>query len=457
MKSTSTPTLEQLSSSIGGSSDDELTDRLRAIELEQRRLEAELALVVAESARRELHRDERHRSIASWLRSHTNWSGAQTSRRRRAAKLATTVPTAVRALFDGRIGVAQFDELARARANPRCGDRLVDHADLLVEHCEQLSFEQSRVCVRRWEALADEDGAERDRDGSVEQRTALVGTLGQGVVVSATGGSPLEAEEMTLIFDRFVDHEFQLDCAERTERYGPDAPTGLLARTDAQRRFDAMLALFRSAAGAEGSPVAAASIVLNVIVDELSHRDALARHGLGLPVDDDELAAQIDRRRETATGTPLLPDDLVRISFGHHMRTVVLSSSGVVVDWGRKRRLFSGPAREAAMLAALQCTRPGCPIHGRHCEVDHLQEWCAGGPTDQANAGRICKHDNRAKHLLGITVRRTPDGYLNWYRRDGSYIGPVGRQRHPDEQEITQRIRDRVAALSELRQRRSRL
>ena len=62
-------------------------------------------------------------------------------------------------------------------------------------------------------------------------------------------------------------------------------------------------------------------------------------------------------------------------------------------------------------------------------------------------AGPACQHDNRAKHALGMKVRRTPDGYLNWHRRDGTFIAPVGRRRHPDEQEIDDLIRQRAASL----------
>lgn len=447
MRTAAANMIETLSTTVVGLGDAELTDRLRAIELEQRRLEAELALVVAEAERRQLHRNDRHRSLGSWLRSHTNWSGFQTTRRRRAARLVTTVPAAGAALHDGHIGIAQFDELARARANPRCGDRLVDHADRLLEWCEQLSYDEFCVCVRRWEALADEDGANRDRDASVEGRTAFVGPLGQGVVISASGGSPLEAEEMTAIFERFVDAEFCRDCDERTERHGPDAPTDLLPRTDGQRRFDALVNVFRSAGLADGSPVRRNPVVLDVISDEFSYLEALSRHGLALPPEPSPRHDLLDRRRETASGTPLLPDDLIAIALDEHVRGLVVNSAGVVIDYGRTHRLFSGPAREAALLTATRCSRNGCSLPARYCQVDHMDGWVGGGRTDQANAAPTCQHDNRAKHELGLVVRRTPEGYLNWYRRDGSYLGPVGRRRLPDEYEIERRIRERIAAL----------
>ena len=357
------------------------------------------------------------------------------------------MPEAGEALHRGEIGVAQFDELARVRANPRCGDQLADAADLLLEQCEQLSFEAARTCIRSWESMADSDGSHRDRNASVEGRRAFVGTDGVGVVISASGGTPLQAEEMRAIFDRFVDAEFERDRAERDRLHGPDAPRDLLPRTDAQRRFDAFLAMTRSAAGAEGSPVAAAPVVLNVAVDYLTFRNDLASHGLvRMPDDDDRCEADLPRR-QTANGTPLLPDDIVVAALDGHVRRVVVDSAGVVVDWGRKRRLFTGPAREAAMFAASGCVRPGCLVHKRFNQVDQLDGWDDGGETNQRNAGPACQHDNRAKHALGITVRRTPEGYLNWHRRDGTFVAPVGRRRFPDEQEIHSLIRKRFEAL----------
>ena len=85
------------------------------------------------------------------------------------------MPVAAQALAAGRIGVEQAEALAKARANPRCGDLLVESAELLVEWCEQLSFDEARICIKRWEALADEDGAHRNRAADEENRRAFVG------------------------------------------------------------------------------------------------------------------------------------------------------------------------------------------------------------------------------------------------------------------------------------------
>jgi hypothetical protein len=129
-----------------------------------------------------------------------------------------------------------------------------------------------------------------------------------------------------------------------------------------------------------------------------------------------------------------------------HIRHVVVDSAGTVTNWGRQRRLFTGAAREAALFRVRRCERIGCAVPRRGCQVDHRQSWHHGGRTDLDNADGCCSHDNRAKHELGIVVKRSPNGYLNWHRRDGTYLGPVGRRRYPDDAELAARARRRLAA-----------
>ena len=142
-----------------------LTDEFRRLELERRRIDAEMAATVAEGQRRSIHVVDHHHSMTGWLRANANYSGAQCTRVRRLARLVDDLPEVGEALHVGRIGTAQADELARARANPRCGDQLVDSIDVLLEQAEQLNFDTPRTCLKRWEILADLDGAHADRRG----------------------------------------------------------------------------------------------------------------------------------------------------------------------------------------------------------------------------------------------------------------------------------------------------
>jgi hypothetical protein len=69
-------------------------------------------------------------------------------------------------------GVAQSHELARALANPRCGSELVGVADVMVDNATKLSHHEFRLTVRRWEMLADMDGAHRTAEAAHEGRRA---------------------------------------------------------------------------------------------------------------------------------------------------------------------------------------------------------------------------------------------------------------------------------------------
>jgi hypothetical protein len=429
--------------------DDELTARFRELELELRRREAEMAAVVAEADRRGLPRADGHRGIGNWMRAHANWSGAQVARRRRLARLVATVPGAAAALEEGRIGVAQADELARVRSNPRCGDRLAEDPELVelfVEQCEHLSFDDARTCLRRWESLADLDGAHRDRAANEERRGAHVIADHDGLTISASGGSSVVACEVESIFGHFVELEFRRDLAVRTAAHGPDAPASLLPRTAAQRRHDAFVTMARAAvANPDHAP--AVPLTVNLVADPYTFMSSLADHGLAATPAPDAVPPPTRHRCETAGGAVVAADELVRAALTGHIRRVVTDSAGVVVDAGRKRRLFSGAMRDVARLLARRCQYPGCTVPVRATEIDHLAEWHEDGHTVLGNAGIGCGAHNRRKHRERWHASRTELGTLEWRRADGSRVAPVGRRRLPDHDEVDRRARERLHRL----------
>lgn len=169
--------------------------------------------------------------------------------------------------------------------------------------------------------------------------------------------------ELLRIFQQFVDAEFVEDVAARTAEFGPDAPASMLPRTDAQRRFDALTELFRAAALAPADGVAPTPVV-NVLVGLRTLERILARRGMG--VEPEACLSGVGRR-------------------------VVIDSASVVIDAGRKRRLFTGVAREVALLLWHRCVHLGCAVPADQCEVDHMDEWDGdGGGTDQVNARPRC-------------------------------------------------------------------
>ena len=110
-------------------------------------------------------------------------------------------------------------------------------ASTLLRHAEHLAFDDFRVVTRRWETLADLDGAERNDEISHDRRSASVIDTDRSVSLRATGGTGMVTAELIGIFQQFVDAEFAKDVAVRTAAFGPDAPASKLPRTDAQRRY----------------------------------------------------------------------------------------------------------------------------------------------------------------------------------------------------------------------------
>ena len=409
--------------------DDELLDdRVRKLELHRRRVVAEQALAIAAAESRGLHTVDGHHSMNSYLRATLNCSTPEALQWRRLAKLLDTVPGASDALAQGRIGTAQAHELARVRANLRCGERLVEVKALLLEQAESLEFDDFRTCVRRWEMLADEDGAHKDRERSVESRNASALPSGAGVDLRASGGDAVTAAEMIAILNAFTQAEFDKDQAARLAEFGADAAGQPFARTGSQRRFDAVTEIFRRAANAPDVSGRRASVTVNLIVDEHTYTESLVVHGLApaSALDDVVEPGPGQRRCETSAGTPVHPDDVLTATIHGHIRRIVLDGAGVVTNMGRRRRLFTGAAREAAQLSARRCSRRGCTVPAELCDIDHVHEHAKGGATDTINGDPACGGHNRQKNRGYTTVRDPRTGRVVHYRPDGTPMKPAG-------------------------------
>ena len=127
-------------------------------------------------------------------------------------------------------------------------------------------------------------------------------------------------------------------------------------------------------------------------------------------------------RCETADGTPVDPHDMIVAATIGQVRRVVLDSAGVVVNMGRKQRLFTGALRDAVMMHSRWCTCPGCRVAAAHCEADHVLPWANAGPTNSINGGPMCSHHNRWK-ATGYKTWRDLQGHWHHYRPDGTEIG----------------------------------
>ena len=161
---------------------------------------------------------------------------------------------------------------------------------------------------------------------------------------------------------------------------------------------------------------------MNIVVDQQTfeeHVRAAASGTTPTPPDSNDFS----RRCETVAGVPVDPFTALAAALVGHVRRVVMNAQGVVIDMGRKERLYRGSARIAALLQRLRCTWPGCGRSTR-IHIDHLLEWQEHGRTDQVNAGPECQPHNVIKSQ-GYRVTRDEEGRWHTYRPDGTEITPV--------------------------------
>ena len=434
--------------------DAEVRDRIRANELKRRELDAEMATLVSVADQRGLYsRLDGHRSMASFLRAEINCSTSEAATWRSLGRTVNELDGVGEAWMSGRFGRVQAKKIAEARSNRRVSDVLGPFVPIFIEQAEILESADFLKLVDSTVKRLDADGSHDARDDAIEHRDARVSAVGDGVVISASGGDPVTAVELEQILERFSDNEYAKDVAANKKLWGDDAHLHELPRTAGQRRHDAIVAIFRAAV-ASGESGEAAALVLNIVCDantwaEISHEAGLAAGtnlagkavdpftGLERPEDLlDELTADptsiLDRRCETDTGVEVHAHDVLRAAVSGHARRVVVDSAGTVIDMGRRSRLYTGSAREAAKLLVTRCQHPGCRMPARFSQVDHADEWVADdGRTDQVNAGIECASHNVEKHRQRWRTRRATNGITYTIREDGTIMLPVG-AREPD-------------------------
>ena len=92
--------------------------------------------------------------------------------------------------------------------------------------------------------------------------------------------------------------------------------------------------------------------------------------------------------------------DVLRAALAGHVRRTVVDSDRVVIDLGRRQRLFTGNARQAAKLLVRRCEHVGCELPGDWCEVDHDDD--IDTPADVARFTAIARD-----RVHALTARRS--------------------------------------------------
>ena len=327
------------------------------------------------------------------------------------------LPAVAAAYAAGVIGTAQVVERARVHANPRVLHLMPAAEALLLEDAQTSTFADFRVLVRAWRDYADQDGA-ADRAKKAHDRRdmrmthefdggwRMVGQLG------TTQGS-ITAD----LHDAFTRAETAVDWEKARAEHGDQATPDDLPRTPGQRRADAWWAICMAAIAHHPEEVNIDPVV-NLVMDH----DTFETHSTGTQPAEPDPAGYRTRRCSTLSGNPIDPHDALGAALAGHVRRIVFDSRGVVVNMGRKSRLFTGTAREAAILARAVCTWLSCDRPSHECEIDHALEWGRGGPTNQANAPPLCKPHNLFKQNHQFAITLEDDGQFHIWRPDGTEL-----------------------------------
>lgn len=389
----------------------------RELDSQRRRVETALATLVHRVDASGAFGNDGHRSAKAWGRATCNWSGGEAARFLKTGRMLHRFESAATAAAKGELGVAQMHALAQVVANPRVAEHLNASEDLLVSQASALDYDDYVTFLAHWEAVADADGAHGDHERAHRDRTAHLSIIGERFYFDATAGAVAGAGMMH-VFEQFCRAEWLADWDAGVQRYGDDMAVHLMERTDAQRRFDATHAIFGAAATSGQSPTG--EPVVNIVVgyELFEHHMRRALGERPAPLD----PSNPTHRCETADGVVIDPHDMLVAAALGQVRRVVLDSAGVIVDVGRKQRLFTGALRDAVMLVSHRCVWPGCCRPASQCEVDHVLPFSHAGPTAASNGGPVCGHHNRWKSR-GYRTWRDPDGQWHQYRPDRTEVG----------------------------------
>ena len=408
----------------------------RALELVHRVVGAAQIDNLARIEAGRLHRIDGHRSVKAHARHVLKLAPEEASRRARAARALRDLPEVAAALRAGRIGLDHVRVLARVQANPRITGKVAARQEKFLRWADEESFDDFKLKVLDWERTVDLDGGFKDNDRNHENRNVRLVHNDIEKIWDISGHfASDQGARMREIFDHYVEMLYQADWVEARARLGDAATLSDLKRTDAQRRADALARIFNDAAGAPAD-ISAPAIVHNIVwsaeaylgLAELLGADAAAldTHWSASLTDAKAERAQWcdpDRYRcSTLDGVPLEPVEQFMSSLANEIRRVVVSAKGVVIDLGRKARLFTGSARLAAQLQSPRCIWPGCDRPTSRCEIDHLHEHAKGGPTNPDNGAPLCGFHNRWKQKGFATTRDPVTGRWRTYRPDGSVI-----------------------------------
>lgn len=407
-----------------------VTDALavaRSVEAVARQVRSVQLQVIDAIDRGGLHRPDGHRSADAMACYAGRTSNAERRRRGQAVRALRDLPAVAAALRSGAIGACQVQRIAAVHANPRVRAQLVEVDEQVAAVASRVSYDELDRRLRNWEHEADEDGTcDRARRTHEDRDLRLFDEFDGGWAIVGRCGA-LDGAQLRDILSAFTDAELAADWDEARAVHGDATTVAHLARTDAQRRFDAFRRVCQLAAAARVHAGDGAAIETTIVMDADTFERGLARLAGATPAPrpaaafDPDLQdpATVGYRCSTLDGVDIDPIQATVAALTGRARRAVIGAGSVTIDPGRRSRIFTGPAAYAVALSRPTCYWPGCTTPVTRCQSDHLLGWASGGRTDPGNGAPACGRHNRHKEH-GFTVTRDQRGRLHILRPDGT-------------------------------------
>jgi hypothetical protein len=336
-------------------------------------------------------------------------------------RLPAAHPEVAEALSAGALGSEAASVIVRclddARATASSADILVAERHL-VEAATVSPADEVAVQARAWREALDPDGAEPRDERLHRKRAFVLGRERDGLTRFSGALEPVGAALLRSAFaeadkpsttPRFVSEADERAGVVTSVDDGSGSIELLDRRTREQRHYDVVTGLLTAGVRASGDTVpvgvrSTASVTAVITLDDLRRAAAGASDGPRIDGDPGSFfrpgggIGWLDGVAE-----PVSAETVRRLVCEAGFAPLLLGDDGEVLQYGRKRRLFS-PAQLSAMgVRDGGCVNCGAPPGW--CDGHHVVPWRDGGTTDIDNGVLLCRSCHTMIHASGHRLR----------------------------------------------------
>ncbi|MFT4052353.1 MAG: DUF222 domain-containing protein [Microbacterium sp.] len=281
-------------------------------------------------------------------------------------RLGRDAAAAIIRLLDGMSDRVRYEDLDAAE-------------QILVGQAVGLDLAALQKILLRAEAHLDPDGVE-PKEEELRERTFLnVRQDKTGMILLDGAFDPARGAPILCLIEAMVTAELNRQRDENTRGNGlPPRPIPVM-------QAEALLAICEHYTGCDrtGQSLPGATVIVRLTLDDLQNQTGIATiDGIHQPI-------SIGTARRLAAGGGIIP--------------WVMGSDSTILDWGKRRRLFSPDQKLAIATRDGGCV--GCGAPPGRSKVHHIRWWSHDGPTDLDNGCLVCDSCHHLIHDQGWDIR----------------------------------------------------